>query len=201
MSEQIRLKDEYFFKDLKKEEIEKYPRKQFEGKIILLKDKNFNHSDYEKIISEKVIGVDCEAKPTFVKGKKSFISLIQLAIQQEVYLIRLTQKYLPDPIIDIFENNELIKTGVGLLNDIHELKKLRTFNPSGIADLNQIVQQLGFTGIGLKKLSAIFLGYTVSKKMQISNWAAERLSKEQIIYAATDAWIAREIYLKLNSLI
>ena len=32
---------------------------------------------------------------------------------------------------------------------------------------------------------------------QLSNWEAEQLSEAQKLYAATDAWVCREMYLKL----
>ena len=36
----------------------------------------------------------------------------------------------------------------------------------------------------------------ISKGAQCSNWAREALSTKQIVYAATDAWISRELYLR-----
>ncbi|MDD3313836.1 MAG: 3'-5' exonuclease domain-containing protein 2, partial [Pseudodesulfovibrio sp.] len=35
----------------------------------------------------------------------------------------------------------------------------------------------------------------ISKSAQCSNWAKDRLSPQQVAYAATDAWISRELYL------
>ena len=48
-------------------------------------------------------------------------------------------------------------------------------------------------------MAAIILGVKVSKTQQLSNWEAESLSDSQRQYAATDAWICREMYLTLNS--
>jgi len=201
MNEQICLKGEFFFKNLSKEDLAKYPKIQYNGKIILLNNNDFKEADYLHIKSNHVLGVDFEAKPTFIKGQNSFINLIQIATAEEVYLIRIYRKRIPDEIIEIFENASIIKAGIGLSHDIQELKKIREFTPAGMVDLNKIAQSLGFEGIGVKKLSAILFGKTVSKRMQVSNWGAPRLSQEQIAYAATDAWIAREIYLKLNALV
>ena len=36
----------------------------------------------------------------------------------------------------------------------------------------------------------------ISKAAQVTNWAREALDEKQIRYAATDAWISREIYLR-----
>ena len=46
-------------------------------------------------------------------------------------------------------------------------------------------------------MSAIILGYRISKTQQLSNWEADHLSDSQCKYAATDAWVCREMYLKL----
>ena len=46
-------------------------------------------------------------------------------------------------------------------------------------------------------MAAIILGIRISKTQQLSNWEAEKLSDSQCMYAATDAWVCREMYLKL----
>ena len=48
-------------------------------------------------------------------------------------------------------------------------------------------------------MSAIILGFRISKVQQLSNWEAEQLSEAQILYAATDAWVCRQMYMKLLS--
>ena len=46
-------------------------------------------------------------------------------------------------------------------------------------------------------MAAIILGIRISKTQQLSNWDADELSEAQQKYAATDAWVCREMYLKL----
>jgi ribonuclease D len=46
-------------------------------------------------------------------------------------------------------------------------------------------------------MTAIILGFRISKTQQLSNWEAENLSDSQCSYAATDAWVCREMYLHL----
>ena len=43
----------------------------------------------------------------------------------------------------------------------------------------------------------IILVFKISKTQQLSNWEADHLSEAQIRYAATDAWVCREMFLKL----
>jgi hypothetical protein len=49
---------------------------------------------------------------------------------------------------------------------------------------------------GLQALAARFLQGRISKRQCTSNWACKTLSQQQIRYAATDAWISREIHLR-----
>ena len=46
-------------------------------------------------------------------------------------------------------------------------------------------------------MTAIILGFKISKSQQLSNWEADTLSEAQAKYAATDAWVCREMYLRL----
>ena len=67
----------------------------------------------------------------------------------------------------------------------------------GSKDLQKIVWEYGIKDKSVKKMAAIILGVRISKTQQLSNWEAEHLSEAQKKYAATDAWVCREMYLKL----
>ena len=90
-----------------------------------------------------------------------------------------------------------MKVGIAIRDDLKDLKKIYPFNEKNVIDLNVLARQLGFESIGAKKLSALVLGIRISKRQQVSNWESETLTQAQINYAATDAWICREIYLRL----
>lgn len=60
-----------------------------------------------------------------------------------------------------------------------------------------MVGEYGIKDKSVKKMTAIILGFRISKTQQLSNWEAEELSESQIRYAATDAWVCREMYVKL----
>jgi ribonuclease D len=51
---------------------------------------------------------------------------------------------------------------------------------------------------GVRTLAAQLLGFRVSKGAQCSNWERGELTTAQILYAATDAWVCREIFLELE---
>jgi ribonuclease D len=47
----------------------------------------------------------------------------------------------------------------------------------------------------LRNLAALFLGWRIAKGAKTTNWSTPQLSPSQIGYAATDAWVSRELYL------
>ena len=54
---------------------------------------------------------------------------------------------------------------------------------------------------GLRSLAALLLGFRISKRAQVSNWAKPTLTDAQIQYAATDAWVSRDLYLHIMDLL
>ena len=95
---------------------------------------------------------------------------------------------------------KIIKAGVAIHDDIRKLVELDTFKPAGIVEISDITQKLGIINTGLRSLAAIFLKRRISKGAQITNWNRKQLSETQIKYAATDAWISRELYICLSKL-
>jgi ribonuclease D len=88
---------------------------------------------------------------------------------------------------------------VAIRDDIKALQKLSHFNPAGFIELQNYAQKAGIKNIGLKKLCAIVCGYRISKSQQLSNWDSDELTDQQLIYAATDAWVSLQIHQKLIS--
>ena len=52
----------------------------------------------------------------------------------------------------------------------------------------------------MRNLAGMFLKIRIPKSTKTSNWAAPKLSAAQIRYAATDAWICRELFMRFRSL-
>ena len=186
------------FLTISKEEIAALPLSGYQGQIDLIANRANAEKAIEEIKKCTVIGMDTEARPAFRRGVIYPVSLLQLATDKKVYLFRLLKTGVIPGIIEILEDKNKIKIGIAPGDDMKDLAKSRHFIPQNIIDLNKYAQQNGFESIGAKKLSALVLGIRISKAQQVSNWEAKRLSQAQINYAATDAWICREIYLKLN---
>jgi ribonuclease D len=144
-----------------------------------------------------MLGFDTETRPTFKKGRKNSVSLIQLSSGDLAFLFRINRIGIPDELADLLSDPSVIKAGVAVHDDIKFLKGVRKFTPDGFIDLQNFVKDFGIQSSGLKKLAAIILGFRISKRQQVTNWEAEQLTEAQQIYAATDAWVCHQIYKKL----
>lgn len=185
--------------EISKEEIISLPLGKYNGNIVLINKYEDAILALEKIKACKVIGIDTEARPAFRRGQSFPVSLLQIATDLEVYLFRLLKTGHLPMLMDILENKHITKVGIAIHDDLKDLSKTMTHKAHNIVDLNQFAQSKGFKSIGARKLSAIVLDIRISKAQQVSNWENAVLSPAQINYAATDAWLCREIYLKLLS--
>ena len=151
------------------------------------------------LANETILGFDTETRPAYHKGESYLPSLLQLAGENEVYLFQLKHLGLPTPLREILANPEVIKAGVALAYDLQELHKLAQFRPASFVDLGNLAKKAEIKNHGLRGLAAVLLGFRIAKGAQTSNWARDVLAPTQIQYAATDAWVGRELYLKLRS--
>jgi ribonuclease D len=188
-----------FASSIDKETLNTLPRIHFAGQIVIAEKENDLLHWLPILCQEKIIGFDTESKPSFKKGKVNGISLLQLANSKLAILVRLKKTGIPDTLKEFLENPELVKVGAAIHDDLKGLLKLYRFTPNGFIDLQRIAPTYGIKELSVKKLSAVVLGATVSKGQQLSNWEADVLTEAQKIYASTDAWVCREIYLKLIS--
>lgn len=183
---------------ISKEEVNALPLDKYEGEIVVVDSPAQMAEAIEAIENENIIGVDTETKPTFKKGELNDTALIQIATRNKVYLFRLNKIGFPRALARVFSNPQIQKIGIAVLQDMKELSdQYEPFQHRGVTDLNVLCKTLDFERIGARNLSAMVLGFRISKRQQTSNWEAHTLSEAQLRYAATDAWVAREIYLKL----
>ena len=152
------------------------------------------------IRSERIIGFDTEARPTFRKGPAHPPCLVQVATAAAVYLFQLNRLNCTSVLTTIFENANIRKTGIAIGRDLSELQKVFPFQPANILDLGDVAKKNGLEQTGIRNLAGLFLQRRITKGAQTSNWAAPELSQKQLTYAATDAWICRELYLKFEGL-
>ena len=188
-----------YLENITGEELKNYRLSWFPGEIVVVDNSKSFRKVFPRLRNEKVLGFDTESRPSFRRGKKNRISLIQLASGNLACLFRINKIGIPEELISILTDPEVIKAGVAVHDDIRFLKNVKKFDPAGFVDLQTLVKDYGIQSSGLKKLTAIILGFRISKQQQVTNWNAEQLTEAQQLYAATDAWVCREIYKKLTS--
>ncbi|KAF0235518.1 MAG: ribonuclease [Prolixibacteraceae bacterium] len=187
-----------FKENITKEELTDLPLRWFEGEIVVVDNHEKLCQAVEVLLKSSVIGFDTETKPAFKKGVFNKVALLQLSVKDRAFLFRLNRLGLPAEIIKILANPNIIKPGVAINDDIKALNKIKAFSPKGFVELQDHAKSLGITDFSLKKLAAIICGFRISKGQQLSNWEAHELSEAQQIYAATDAWVALEIFENLS---
>lgn len=184
-----------FDRRMSKEEINDCPIKRWTGKTTVVRNRKELAAAVNKLAGQTLLGFDTETRPAYRKGERYLPSLLQLAGDDEVFIFQLKHLGLAGPLRKILTNATMIKAGVSLDYDISELNRLARFKAAGFADLGKLAKKAGIKNHGLRGLAAVYLGFRISKGAQTSNWARDVLTRQQIQYAATDAWVGRELYL------
>lgn len=187
-------------KHITKAEINELPIRQYEGVIQLCKTTEEAETAAKNLLGETLLGFDTETRPAFRKGESYDPSLLQLATKDVVYLFQIQLCGITSTLLKVLSNPDILKVGVALDRDVRELKALAHFEPAGFVELTTYARKAKIKNLGLRGLTAILFDFRISKKEQVSNWARKDLTESQQIYAATDAWLGREIYLKFKQL-
>ncbi len=188
--------------NITEDEIKELPLFSYNGNVVVVDNKETYHKILPELFLDNILGFDTETKPCFKKGMANLtpVSLLQLSSVDKTYLFRLNKLPLQKEVIRLLSSEQYKKIGVSIRDDIKSLQKLKKFKADGFIDLQQYVKDFKITDMSLKKMAAIVLRIRISKAQQLSNWDAPQLNEKQIQYAATDSWISREIFIKLNSI-
>ena len=185
---------------ISREEIGELPIGRYEGPVCLVAAPPDLRRAMEDIRQESVIGFDTETRPAFRPGESYLPSVVQFATASAVYLLQVQQHDYSAAMREIFSSAQIIKAGVSVSDDLRNLKKLVEFEESAVVDLGKVAKRHGLKQTGVRNLAGIFLALRIPKGAKTTNWAAPRLTPQQISYAATDAWACRELYLRFKQL-
>lgn len=183
-----------------KEEINQLPLGRWEGPVRLVRSVDEVEAAVARLAGAELLGFDTETRPAFRKGQKFLPSLLQLAAEDEVFVVQLKQTGLPASLLAVLGDARIVKAGVALDFDLRSLQEIQCFQPGGFVELAQMARRRGIRNHGLRGLAAAVCGIRISKSARTTNWANPELTAQQIQYAATDAWIGREIYLRLQAM-
>lgn len=185
---------------ISKDNIANLPIGRYEGDICVVSTSLDVERAREDLSQERFVGFDTETRPSFNKGNHHSPCLIQAATASTVYLFRLRQESdfeLPAALVC---NPGIVKVGIGLADDIRALKVLHPLEDRNMLDLGAVAKRCGLAQTGVRNLAGLFLEVRIPKSTKTSNWAASELSPAQICYAATDAWICRQLFLRFVDL-
>jgi ribonuclease D len=183
-----------------KDEINKYPLYIFEGIITLIETEEEALTAVKLLKNESILGFDTETRAAFRKGESYNVSLLQLATETHAYLFRLNKFPMIQELADILADPNIVKTGVAIKDDIKALKKLMPFTEENFVDLADVAKEQNIVNFGLRALTAICLKKRLSKNSKVSNWAQPKLTPAQIAYAACDAVVGFQIYMKFQEM-
>ncbi len=180
-----------------KNEIPALPRVLFHGRIIVISTLYEVDKAVDYLLSQPILGVDTETRPSFKKGQTHKVSLLQVSTYDLCFLFRLNLIGLPTGLIRLLEDTTVPKIGLSLRDDILSLKKRADFKYGNFIDLQKHVGELGVKDMSLQKLYANFFREKISKSARLSNWENDILTEKQKLYAATDAWACINLYEEL----
>lgn len=192
---------EQYLRAFSKDDINEMPLRRYEGYIQVVRTEKQRNQAIKEMAGETLLGFDTETRPVFKKGKKPGPpSLVQLATADKAYIFQIKVLPMCNGLCDLLADPDVIKTGVAVRDDILGLRRLADFKPAGFVDLSDITAKANMQTHGLRNMAANLLGFRISKSAQCSNWAKDRLTPQQVNYAATDAWVSRELYIALADL-
>lgn len=179
------------------EEVNKMPLLHFNNEIIVVDSRQKLISSVKFLKKQPLLGFDTETRPSFKKGIIHKVALLQLSSSEHAFVFRINKIGFPPELAEILSDPGIIKAGVDIRQDLAALQKIRKFNPRSFVDIQKFSGRYGITDNSLRKITAIVLGFRISKSQRLTNWDAPFLTKKQLIYAATDAWACYCIYNKL----
>ncbi|XP_062325092.1 exonuclease 3'-5' domain-containing protein 2 isoform X1 [Osmerus eperlanus] len=162
-----------------------------------------------------VLGLDCEwvkFNGVSVKGRASAVSLLQMASYSgRCVLVRLQpfrggQQALPLSLTEVLRDPRVLKVGVGCYEDGKRLTRDYGLSLGCTLDLRYLAlrqkQVVLNNGLSLKSLAADLLSVSLDKSLELrcSDWEADRLTLEQMAYAARDAQVSIALFFHLLGL-
>ncbi|EAR93672.2 3'-5' exonuclease (macronuclear) [Tetrahymena thermophila SB210] len=165
----------------------------------------------EILTKSKLIGFDSEFIPRWNKFEKGGIATLQLATNNKIFIFDtiklLENEQFLDFVTYLFENENILKIGHSIWQDINEMDKtfkakkemkIKSFQDVGII----YKEALNLENVSsLKQMCYQILKQKISKYEQISDWSKRPLRKCQIHYAALDALLPLMLYEQINLMI
>lgn len=170
------------------------PAEEYKGEIVIIDDLSKVEDAVKELRESSIIGFDTETRPSFKKGQVFKVALIQLCNNEKCYLFRTNLIGYPKELLALLEDPKILKVGLSIHDDFHNLRKINAINPQGFLDLQTFVKEYKIADNSLTRLYSILFGKRISKSQRLTNWEAPTLSESQQNYAALDAYACIRIY-------
>ena len=183
-----------------KKAIATLPTIVFPGKTVVVMSESEAERAVDFLLSNSILGIDTETRPSFKKGETHKVSLLQVATHTVCFLFRLNYIGITPSILRLLENQEVPMIGLSLHDDILSLRKRTDFKPGLFIDLQDMVGEIGIEDLSLQKLYANLFHQKISKRQRLTNWDSDVLNDKQKTYAALDAWACINLYEEIVKL-
>jgi ribonuclease D len=186
-------------RSISRDEVVALPIRRYEGETVVVASPAELERAAADFAQEALVGIDTETRPAFRKGESYSPSLVQVATAKAVYLFQIQQLDSAAVLRELL-SGKIVKAGVSLAYDLRQLKQVFPFEERTVVDLGWAAKRHGLEQSGVRNLAALLLGFRIPKGTKTTNWAARRLTPQQVAYAATDAWVCRELYVRFGEL-
>jgi len=145
-----------------------------------------------------VLGMDAEWQPELARFERNPVALLQLAWEEDVFLVRLQhlQGEVPASLHKLMSDVSVVKVGCNIGGDAKRLLQDYALDTRGHVDLREVTSGLGLVQCKRRSMAWLakeFLSVEMDKSQQCSDWGNLELSPEQIKYSSIDAWVAGAI--------
>jgi ribonuclease D len=144
-----------------------------------------------------IVGFDTESRPTFVTGDVSEgPHLVQFALPDRAYLFQLHRAEGLPFLLDLLQSEQLIKVGFGLKSDRGHIYAKLGVHFGAVVDLNTVFSMDGYhREMGVRAAVGLVFKRRFAKARHVttSNWSLPRLTPQQMLYAANDAYCRAKI--------
>lgn len=183
-----------------KKALAELPVETYEGRIIVILTEKDAEKAVDFLLTQKLLGVDTETRPSFKAGVHNKVALLQVSNGEVCFLFRLNQIGMCDAVKRLLEDTNVPKVGLSWHDDIRQLSGIGEFKPGNFVELQRKVGEIGITDLGLQKVYANLFGKKLSKRQRLTNWEAQFLTEAQKAYASLDALACVRIYNQIESL-
>ena len=180
--------------------ISQMPPVNFPGRIVVILSAGEAERAVSYLLSQDILGVDTETRPSFKKGESHKVSLLQVSSKEICFLFRLNMIGITPAVKRLLENKEVPMIGISWHDDLLSLKRRASFLPGYFIDLQNVVGEIGIEDMSLQKIYANLFHEKISKRQRLTNWDADVLNDKQKAYAAIDAWSCIGIYEEIQRL-